>query len=61
MRAHLVVDYLTGIFLALSPWIFGFANAPLNAWLPHLIVGILIVGYAIVTNPASDSKKSVAE
>ncbi|HET6746912.1 MAG TPA: SPW repeat protein [Candidatus Saccharimonadales bacterium] len=55
MRIHLVLDYLTGIFLALSPWLFGFASAPANAWVPHVIVGILVVGYALVTNPAVDS------
>lgn len=61
MKVHLVLDYLTGIFLALTPWLFGFADAEANAWVPHLVVGILIVGYALVTNPAVDSQKSVAE
>ncbi len=55
MRAHLFVDYLTGAILALSPWLFGFADAPANAWVPHLLVGILIIGYAVMTNPASES------
>lgn len=54
MNIHLAVDYIAGIFLALSPWIFAFNNAPVNAWLPHVIVGILIIGYALVTNPAAD-------
>lgn len=61
MRVHLTLDYLTGAFLAISPWIFGFANAPANAWVPHVIVGIMIVGYALVTNPTVDSQKSVTE
>jgi hypothetical protein len=52
MRAHLILDYIIGVFLAISPWLFGFANAPSNTWVPHLIVGILVVGYALVTNPA---------
>ncbi len=52
MRAHLILDYIIGIFLAISPWVFGFANAPSNAWAPHLIVGILVVGYALMTNSA---------
>jgi hypothetical protein len=55
MKVHLVIDYVTGIFLALSPWLFGFSTAPANAWVPHLIVGILIVGYALVTNPTVDT------
>jgi hypothetical protein len=61
MRVHLVLDYITGLFLALSPWLFGFADAPANEWVPHVIVGILVVGYALVTNPTVDSQKSLAE
>lgn len=52
MSTHLVVDYLTGILLALSPWLFGFADLAANAWVPHVVVGILIVGYAMVTIPS---------
>lgn len=48
MRIHLVIDYLTGALLALSPWLFGFAAV---VWLPHMIVGILTIGYALYTNP----------
>jgi hypothetical protein len=59
MKIHLVLDYLTGIFLALSPWLFGFAHGPFTTWMPHLIVGILVVAYALVTNPDVDSGKSI--
>src|SRR5690625_2562626 len=52
MRVHLWMDVGNGVVLAISPWIFGFADEGTNAWLPHLIVGILVVGYALVTNPA---------
>lgn len=55
MRTHLVVDYITGAFLALSPWLFGFADLAANAWVPHLIVGILTIGYAALTNPRDAS------
>jgi hypothetical protein len=47
MRVHLVVDFLSGALLAASPWLFGFANEPSNAWAPHVVVGlmeILVVG-----------------
>ena len=56
MRIHLILDYITGIFLILSPWLFAFAGGSANAWLPHIIVGILVVGYALVTNPSLDSE-----
>jgi hypothetical protein len=49
MRMHLMSDYVAGIVLAASPWIFGFANRPANAWMPHLIFGILIVLTSAVT------------
>lgn len=55
MKTHLVIDVITGIFLAASPWLFGFADDKTNAWLPHLIVGILIAGYALVTQPADSA------
>ena len=58
MRIHLVLDYLTGIFLALSPWLFGFSSAPANAWVPHAVVGILVVGYAAFTNPMIESEEA---
>lgn len=38
MRAHLTIDLISGIFLATSPWIFGFAD---YVWQPHLAAGLL--------------------
>lgn len=49
MNVHLMMDYTAGVFLAVSPWLFGFADEKANAWVPHLIVGLLIIGYALVT------------
>jgi hypothetical protein len=37
-RAHLVLDFLSGLFLAVSPWLLGFAN---RVWVPHVILGLL--------------------
>lgn len=59
MRAHILVDYLTGAFLALSPWLFGFADDSANAWVPHLVVGLLVIGYAAMTKPQVESTDSV--
>lgn len=46
--------------LALSPWLFGFSSAPMNAWVPHVIVGIMVIGYALITNPSEPTKSIVA-
>ena len=49
MPYHLVIDFVAAVFLALSPWIFGFASKPLNVWLPHLVVGIAVIVVVIVS------------
>lgn len=48
MRTHLGLDMMSGIFLALSPWIFGFSDV---VYLPHLILGIAEVGASLMTDP----------
>lgn len=60
MRIHLILDYVTGVFLALSPWLFGFSGTQTSEWVPHLVVGILVVGYALVTDPQDDNDKMMA-
>ncbi|WP_137388003.1 SPW repeat protein [Rhodoligotrophos defluvii] len=47
MTAHLGLDVVGGLFLAISPWLFGFADQVL--W-PHLIFGILEVGAGLMTS-----------
>lgn len=60
MKIHIMIDVVTGLFLAASPWIFMFNDLEANAWVPHLIVGIAIVGYALVTR-TDDSTNTVNE
>ena len=43
MPYHLVVDALAAIFLALSPFLFGFSNQEVRVWLPHVVVGIAVI------------------
>jgi drug/metabolite transporter (DMT)-like permease len=50
MRIHLVLDVVTGIFLLASPFLFRFSDEDANAWVPHVVVGVLIAGYALVTD-----------
>jgi hypothetical protein len=60
MRAHIMMDVLTGLFLLASPWLFGFNDLEANAWVPHVVVGVMTVGYALVTRTA-DEKTSIAK
>ncbi|HET6245699.1 MAG: SPW repeat protein [Bacteroidetes bacterium] len=46
MSTHLWIDGVLGVFLLLSPWIFGFWGFVL--W-PHVIVGILMAGVSLMT------------
>jgi hypothetical protein len=46
MRVHLWLDFAGGALLAVSPWLFGFAD---YVWAPHLIVGLVEIGAAAMT------------
>jgi hypothetical protein len=43
---HLVVDFLSGLFLLVSPWIFNFSGV---VFLPHLMAGILVMTTSLIT------------
>jgi hypothetical protein len=45
-RVHLTLDTLSGILLALSPWLFGFAE---RRWGTHLVLGFLELGAVMMT------------
>jgi hypothetical protein len=46
MPTHLTLDLISGILLAASPWIFGFAD---YVYLPHLVLGIVEIGASLMT------------
>jgi hypothetical protein len=39
----LVIDFLASLFLALSPFLFGFSGGAWNVWVPHVVVGIVVI------------------
>lgn len=45
-RVHLAIDLVSGLFLATSPWLLGFAN---EAYLPHLAFGIFEIAVVMFT------------
>lgn len=50
MRVHIWLDVAVGVFLAASPWLLRFHDHGITSWLPHLIFGVLVAGYALVTD-----------
>lgn len=55
MPTHLLLDVLSGFLLAVSPWLFGFADA---VFWPHLILGFFEVGAAFSTHVAPSAKRT---
>jgi hypothetical protein len=49
MPYHLMIDLAASVFLAASPFIFGFINQSPNAWLPHIVVGVTVILVVAVT------------
>ncbi len=39
MPTHLALDAAKGLFMAASPWLFGFAKNGTRYWLPHVLMG----------------------
>jgi hypothetical protein len=40
---------VSGAFLALSPWPFGFADESANVWVPHMVVGLAAIFLGLTT------------
>jgi hypothetical protein len=48
-KAHGVLDYLMGILLIASPWLFNFYMGAAETWIP-VILGAAVILYSLVTN-----------
>lgn len=47
MPVHLGLDMGSGTLLAVSPWLFGFAD---RIWWPHVLVGVMEIVIPLMTN-----------
>jgi hypothetical protein len=56
MPVHLMLDAGSGALLAASPWLFGFAD---DVWAPHLILGLVEIGAALMTSRTPESADSM--
>ncbi|HEU5003322.1 MAG TPA: hypothetical protein VFW71_11175 [Actinomycetota bacterium] len=61
MTYHLVVDFVAAMFLAISPVVFGFTNHGVNAWLPHVVVGVAVIAVVLVSQTQPGSARRQAE
>lgn len=46
MPVHLALDAASGVFLAASPFLFGFSD---QVWVPHVLFGLLEIGASVMT------------
>ncbi len=49
MPTHLAFDAAKGVFMASSPWLFGFAKNGSRYWMPHVLMGTADVLAAITS------------
>lgn len=47
-KVHGVLDYMMGILLIASPWLFGFASGGWETWLP-VVLGVSAILYSLMT------------
>jgi uncharacterized membrane protein HdeD (DUF308 family) len=60
LSAHLMMDVLAGIVLAVSPWLFGFADEGTEAWLPHLVFGLGLLAAGLMTQRERETSRTHA-
>lgn len=60
MKFHISTDIIMGALLAASPWLFSFSDTETNAWVPHVVVGIAMISYAIVTQTNAEDARDTA-
>jgi hypothetical protein len=49
MAVHNLIDIVAGAFLAVSPWLFGYADEGANFRLPQVVIGVAAVFLGLTT------------
>lgn len=50
-NVHLIIDFIAGVLLIASPWLFNFSD---HVYLPHVIVGAAELGAVLMTRKATN-------
>jgi len=58
MRSHLTFDFIGGLYLAASPWLYDFAD---YVYIPHLVFGIIMMGTSLCSDTQCQSVRSVIQ
>jgi len=55
-RTHLAFDFVSGVVLTISPWVFGFSE---RVWVPHLLIGLFAIDAALMSqrNPLEEAER----
>ena len=59
MTVHLIFDFVACVFLAVSPFVFGFINQAPNVWLPHIVLGVVVILLVLVSQTTYQQKTRV--
>ena len=58
-KAHAILDYLMGVVLIASPWIFGFAAGGYETWIP-VILGVGTILYSLITDYEYSASRKIS-
>ena len=52
MAVHNLIDIAAGVVLAVSPWLFGFADDGTEFWAPFVVIGVAAIFLGLTTKQA---------
>jgi uncharacterized membrane protein HdeD (DUF308 family) len=61
LAVHNLFAIVAGAFLALSPWLFGFADDPANGWIWFVVVGLAAIFLGLTTKQSGGYSYGRAE